>query len=83
MELSSSNIKKILIIPGMEPCASHPKPRDIDPEKNSLYFCKWNFLALISKKVSYFLKSKLFLYFLKRKLFLYFLKRKLFSYFFK
>ena len=34
------------------------------PEKNSLYFQKWIFLALILKKFLYSLKRKLFLYFL-------------------
>ena len=33
--------------------------------KNSLYFRKWNFLALILKNFLYFLERKLFLYFLK------------------
>ena len=58
------------------------------PKKNSLYFRKWNFLALILTKFLYFLKRRLFLYiqngaseknsyvFLKRNLFLYFRKRK-------
>ena len=47
----------------------------IHPEKNSLYFRKWNFLALILKKFLHFLKIKLLLYFLKKKFFLYFRKR--------
>ena len=50
------------------------KPKKIHPGKNSLYFQKWNFLALILKNSLYFLREKLFLYFLKRKLFLYFHK---------
>ena len=33
--------------------------------KNSLYFRKWNFVALILKKTFIFFKRKLFLYFLK------------------
>ena len=41
-----------------------PKIKKIHPEKNSLYFGKWNFLRLTG-----------FLYFLQRKLFLYFLKK--------
>ena len=39
--------------------------KKIHPEKNSLCFQKWNFLALILKKFLYFLKGKLFLYFWK------------------
>ena len=50
------------------------KPKKIYPRKNSLYFRKWNFLALILKNSLYFLKEKLFPYFLKRKLFLHFHK---------
>ena len=73
MELSSSNIKKVLIYPEMKPCTfwsrplkSFPKKRALKkrfyifskkllifserkPPKNSLYFTKWNFLALILK----------------------------------
>ena len=103
MELSTSNIKKIiltfsqkkllyflkrklllyfLIFLEMEPCTSQPKPKKKikknPPRKNSLYFWKWNCLALMLKRYLYFLKRKLFLYFPKRKLCLYFLKRKLF-----
>ena len=37
----------------------------VQPEKNSLYFGKWNFLASISKKLLHLLKGKVFLYFLK------------------
>ena len=51
-----------------------PKNKKIHLEKNSLYFGKWNFLAVILKKILYFLKEKVFLYFLKRSLFLYFRK---------
>ena len=35
------------------------KPEKIHPEKNSLYFRKWNFLALILKKFFYFRKWNL------------------------
>ena len=63
----------------MEPCTSQPKPKKKikknPPRKNSLYFWKWNCLALMLKRYLYFLKRKLFLYFPKRKLCLYFLKR--------
>ena len=38
------------------------KIKKIHPEKNSLYFQKWNFLALLLKKFLHFLKRKLFLY---------------------
>ena len=41
------------------------KPKKIHPGKNSLYFQKWNFLALILKNSLYFLRGKLFLYFHK------------------
>ena len=54
--------------------AQAQKKKKINPEKNSLYIRKWNFLALIIKKFLYFLKIKLFSYFHKRKLFLYFWK---------
>ena len=42
------------------------KPKKIQPGKISLYFRKWNFLALILKKFLYFLKRQLVLYFLKK-----------------
>ena len=76
---NSSGFKSHLVL-------ARPKPKRIrknHPEKNSLYFQKSNFLALMLKKLLYFLKRKFFLYFLKRKFFLYFLKRKLFLYFLK
>ena len=79
-----SQKKSFLIFPKTEPCTSQPNPKQIKrstPKKNSLYFQKRNFLALILKKFLYFLKRKLFLYFLKIKLFIYFFKRKLFLYF--
>ena len=77
MELSSSNIKKILIFPEMKPCTSQPKHQKTKTfyhEKNPSCFRKWNILALILKEFLYFLKRSLFLYFLKRKLFLCFRK---------
>ena len=58
-----------------QPNPPPPPKKKSPPEKNSLYFRKWIFLALILKKFLYSLKRKLFLYFLKRKLFLYFQKR--------
>ena len=57
--------------PGQAP----PHQQKIHPEKNSLYFGKWNFLTLILKKFLYFLKGTLFLYFLKINIFLYFQKQ--------
>ena len=45
--------------------AQAQKTKKVYPEKNSLYFRKWNFLALILKKIVYFLKRKPFLYFQK------------------
>ena len=74
MELSCSNIKKILkekqgklllyfekwnlfIFPKTEPCTSQTEPKRTKKnplEKNSLYFWKWKFLALILKKLLYF-----------------------------
>ena len=55
--------------------AQNPKKlKKKTPEKNSLYFQKWNFLTQILKKFLYFLKIKLFLYSPKTKLFLYFQK---------
>ena len=60
------------------------KIKKIHLQKISYISGKWNFLALILKNFSYFLKRKLFSYFRKqkpRKNFLYFLKRKLFLYF--
>ena len=95
MELSCSNIKKILTFFSKETFfyileksnflifpkngnlhlqTQTPKNYKKTPEKNSLYFWKWNFLAQILKKFLYFLKRKLFLYSPKRKLFLYFRK---------
>ena len=73
MGLSYSNIKKIVVLlsqkkyfilfPKIEPCTSSPEPKiffkKVCPEKNSLYFRKRGFLALILK----------FLYSLERKLF--------------
>ena len=59
---------KFLIFRKMEPRTFKPKPKKnkkINHEKNSLYFRKWNFLALIFKKFLYFFKRKLFLYFRK------------------
>ena len=64
--------------------------KKIHPEKNSLYFRKWNFLALKLKEFLYFLKRNLFLYFReqnpalfrprqKNKNFSYFLEIKLFK----
>ena len=50
------------------------KNKKIHPQKYALYFCKRNFLALISQKFLHFFKRKLFWYFLKRKLFLVFRK---------
>ena len=52
---------------------SKKNPKKIHPQKNSLYFQKWNLLALILKKLLHFVKRKLLLHFLKRKFFLYFL----------
>ena len=69
-----------LIFPDMEPALPTPisppplPPKKKTAQKNFLYFRKWNFLALILKKILYFLKRKLFIYFLKRKLFMYFWK---------
>ena len=63
----------------MEPFTFQPhleKIKKIYPEKDSLYFRKWNFLALILKKFRKRKPRKFFLYFLKRKLFLYFWKWK-------
>ena len=68
----------------MEPCTSHPKPKKIKKilhQEHSLFFQKWDFLALILKKILYFHREKLFLYFVKRKILLYFLKRKHFLHF--
>ena len=66
MELSSSNIKKILIFPKIEPCTSQPKPKKapkiVHPEKNSLYFRNWIFLALILKKILIFSQKESFPY---------------------
>ena len=47
----------------------HLKPQKTKkkiPEKNFLYFQKWNFLAQILKNFLYIVKRKLFLYFWKR-----------------
>ena len=64
MELSSSNIKQILIFPEMKPRLFSPssKNKKIRPEKYFIYFRKRK-------------PQKNFLYFLKRRLFLYFRKR--------
>ena len=46
-------LKKLLIFPEMEPCTLQPELEKINKihlEKNSLYFVKWNFLALILKE---------------------------------
>ena len=43
------------------------KNKETHPEKNSLYFEKWNLLTLILRNSLYFLKRKLFLYFRKWK----------------
>ena len=59
----------------MEPFTFQPhleKIKKIYSEKDSLYFRKWNFLALILKKFRKRKPRKKFIYFLKRKLFLYF-----------
>ena len=59
----------------MEPFTFQPqleKIKKLYPEKDSLYFRKWNFLALILKKFRKRKHRKKILYFLKRKLFLYF-----------
>ena len=59
----------------MEPFTFQPhleKIKKIYSEKDSLYFRKWNFLALILKKFRKRKPRKNFIYFLKRKLFLYF-----------
>ena len=56
MKLFGSNIKKILIFSQKEAFLKFPEI------KKSLYFWKWNILALILKKFLYFLKRKLFLY---------------------
>ena len=74
--------------------AQAPKYKKILPEKNSLYFGKWNFLSTRLKNVLYFLKkvSRTFQPKLEKiknflalilKNFLYFLERKLFLYFWK
>ena len=47
------------------PAQTQKKTKNIDSEKNSLYYRKWNFLAQILKKFLYFLKRKLFWYFQK------------------
>ena len=50
-------------------CTLHSKPqktKEKTPEKNSLYFQKWNFLAQIFKNFLLFPKRKVFLYFWKR-----------------
>ena len=75
MELSISNIKKVFLILWvgkqlrnyllfleMETLSNFPilKNKKIHPEKNSLYFGKWNFIALALKNFLYFLKRKLF-----------------------
>ena len=55
-------------------CTSHPKPKKQKnpPQKNSLYFWKSNFLALI------FLQKKAFLIFSQKKAFLIFSQKKTF-----
>ena len=72
--------------------ARAPKNKKIQPEKNSLYFRKWNFLPLISKKNLIFSQKEAFLIFremkkffiaLILKRFLYFLKRNIFLHFLK
>ena len=63
--------KYYLGLPGTLPSPippSLPQKKKIHPEKNSLFFRRWNFLSLTLKTCSYFLKRKLFLYFLKWKL---------------
>ena len=52
------------------------KNKKFHHKKYALYFCKRNFLALISEKFLHFFKRKLFWYFLKRELFLFFRKLK-------
>ena len=59
MELPSAHFK-----PNLEKKRNYSKKRSYI----SLYFGKWNFLALILKNFLYFLKRNLFLYFGKRKL---------------
>ena len=66
---------------GATQCSFHPnsKNKKIHMEKISCIPRKWNFLAVISKKLLYFLKRKLFFYFRKWKPWensLYFLKKK-------
>ena len=41
-------------LPGALLCPSSKKKLKIQPEKNSLYFKKWNFLALILKNFTFF-----------------------------
>ena len=71
-----SQRKSFLIFSKKEHCTSQPPPppkkkqnktkkTTNQPEKNSLYFQKWNFLALILKKFLYSSKRKLPLYFSK------------------
>ena len=53
MEPSSLRLKKFLYFLKNSPCTFHPKLKKIKkstPQKNSLYFRKWNFFALILKK---------------------------------
>ena len=49
--------------------ARAPKNKKIQPEKNSLYFRKWNFLPLISKKNLIFSQKEAFLIFREMKKF--------------
>ena len=96
MELSDSRIKKVLIFSQKKFFLSFrkwnlalfkpklQKQKKIHPEKNSLYFGKWSFLALIFKNFLYFGKwksRKKFLIFQETetlKSFLYFGKRNFF-----
>ena len=51
---------------------SHPNPKNIfknPTKKNSLYFRKWNFLALILKKILIFSQKKAFLIISQKKVF--------------
>ena len=71
MELSSSNIKRLLIFSYISRNGTfQPKlenNKKIHRKKISFASGKWNFLTLILKNFLYFLERKLFLYFAKRK----------------